>query len=273
MRIQREKKDILMNMGIVAQDLMNLIKDGSDSGQERLIACIVEARSIYKQPTESLFQGHVYQRSRQRIPEIDNLINNIINGSGALNQVLQCKAMISNGEWNIGSFNTSLFITLLKKTDAWWMPSLAVMQAEIIPRLKVLLFGKIEAFIQTACEQNDNAQKPEKVALKPGRINLSDFSKIGDLFDTGKDKQKPVSEIKPGRLNLTGYDNIALLFDKNGSMKKVNEVKPGRINTAQYGNIANLFAQPIKATLSEAGRLENPEDDQGVPDFFVDRGA
>lgn len=242
MRTRQGKKDILLNMPVLAQDLMNLVKNDSEIGRGILLKVIDEAREEYSKPTESLLQGRIYQCTRKRLPEIDRARLEISRAQNGLHQALSIKTLICNGKWNQGSFNTSFMLALIKTTDAYWMPSAVCMQEEIIPRLRDLLLMKINTFIKTELETAEealNQKTKEKLEIKPGRINLEDFSRIGALFDTERKVEKKVAEIKPGRIDTQKFNNIASLF---GSPEKKLQ-KPGRIkNLDGYKAVADLFA-------------------------------
>ena len=140
-----------------------------------------------KKPIDSWITGWVYLYYRTRVEDIGITLGFMHNHHDAYARVNAFKELINKGEWNLGSFNVTLFKGLVKK-----IPEYAALDdrnaSSYSLRLKELIAPKIDSFIaRYEAEQLEIKREKEREAAEQKRLDeLADNVSILDNLDDAK---------------------------------------------------------------------------------------
>lgn len=107
-----KKKPLEVSKEFVDQ-VLSIIANESEEGRKKIVSIARRAESKYELPVKSWITGWFYQYTRTRGEKVEQSINVMENFPDAYTRLQEFKLMISEGEWNVGSYNYFLFLELI----------------------------------------------------------------------------------------------------------------------------------------------------------------
>lgn len=138
---------IIDHLDVFVDKLLNRIADDSAKGCAALVSTIETAKKEYNKPIDSWLTGWVHQYTRLRGPEVAHAIKGMEAFPDSYTRLQEFKLLVGKGKWNEGSFNSYLFIQLIKSVPGY-RPLEKELIHPVVIRVKKLIVDKIDAFMR-----------------------------------------------------------------------------------------------------------------------------
>lgn len=139
------KKPLEISKEFVDQ-VLAIIANESEVGRKKIIAIARRAEEKYDLPVKSWLTGWFYQYTRTRGEKVEQSITVMKNFPDAYTRLQEFKLMISEGEWNVGSYNYLLFLELIDAVPDYASVEEPLIHAFIL-ELKDLIIKQIDVFM------------------------------------------------------------------------------------------------------------------------------
>lgn len=140
-----KKKPLEISKEFVDQ-VLAIIANESEEGRKKIVAIAKRAEEKYERPIKSWLTGWFYQYTRTRGEKVDQSINVMQNFPDAFTRLQEFKLIISDGEWNIGSYNYLLFLELIDAVPDYASIDESFVHTFIL-ELKDLVIKQIDSFM------------------------------------------------------------------------------------------------------------------------------
>lgn len=135
--------------------------DETETGRKKIIALSKSAEKKYANPVKSWLTGWIYQYTRTRSGTINQSIKVMENFPDAYTRLQEFKLMLSEGEWNAGSYNYFLFLELIEALPEYEPLKKQFVHAFIL-QLKDLLIQKVDVFML----QHKSSEEKKRIGLR-----------------------------------------------------------------------------------------------------------
>lgn len=140
-----KKKPMEVSKEFIEQ-VLAIIANETKEGREKIVAIARRAENKYELPVRSWITGWIYQYTRTRGEKVDQSINVMENFPDAYTRLQEFKLMISEGEWNAGSYNYYLFLELIAAVPDYQPLDESIMPV-FITELKEQVLKQINSFM------------------------------------------------------------------------------------------------------------------------------
>lgn len=186
---KNKKKPLEVSKEFVEQ-VLAIIANETEEGRKKIVAIARRAEEKYEQPVKSWITGWVYQYTRTRGEKVEQSINVMENFPDAYTRLQEFKLMISEGKWEVGSYNYYLFLELIDAVpDYQTLPDVLIQPFVIELKEQVMMqINDFMAHYKTVLAEI-KAREIEREAARESTRLLAETVAVLNNLDAAKDYQ------------------------------------------------------------------------------------